>query len=603
MEEEAFTKDLSQEIGKVVATEVAALEKKVRTEVETELKEQEQERIDSAVADAIAQYGADVSRGYTDNGEGGVLEFGKGDTTMAQQANLLMDSSWKPLVVDDPSEGGVRRALVEFINGGPIASYNIGSDEDSSILMQVMMSCEQKSTIDPHAKSIVANLTNYTIGTGLQYSCSVDSVDETLREFARENHLETRLKYAVRSRFIYGEHYFFYYIDPQTGMTYVRDGTRPYDIRAVQTHPEDTEIRLAYGRTKGTDELSHLSQDNERYAWFADIDYFEQRVRADGVSARGTGRMSNRRLVQMCKFGNPGDVRGAPPMYPILRFLKYYEDFVTDRIVLNHERSKVVWVRKVMGNRKITGGRAQRGPVGGQILTETPQLEWKVIKPQINADDVTEDGRLIRLAIAAGVNMPEHLLFQDPSNQVYASIRAQDTPFSQSVRSYQYDWVKDMEVMFRTVLREKVRAGRLPEEVSVETFTLEAADKLYDELYPMIKEGADRQEIRNAVGALADEAPTTTRVIPTTEVVIDMKFPEVVQQDPIKTAQESEILHRMGLASKTELAARHGYNYKQTAKLMSMEKSWMPEEDNEEEKGRSTYQKRSDTPREPEGEN
>ena len=117
MEEETFTQDLSQEIGKVVANEVAALEKKVRIEVETELKEQEQERIDSAVADAIAQYGADVSRGYTDSGEGGVLEFGKGDTTMAQQANLLMDSSWKPLVVDDPSESGVRRALVEFING------------------------------------------------------------------------------------------------------------------------------------------------------------------------------------------------------------------------------------------------------------------------------------------------------------------------------------------------------------------------------------------------------------------------------------------------------------------------------------------------------
>ena len=598
METKSFTDDLSNEIGKVVSSEVNQLEQRVRSEIEEELKATEQERIDSAVADAIAQYGSDVSRGYTDSGDGGVLEFGAGDMPMAQQVNLLMDSHWKPLVVDQTDEGGVRRALVEFINGGPIASYNIGSDEDSSILMQVMMSCEQKSTIDPHAKSIVANLTNYTVGTGLQYSCSVDIIDEALREFSRNNNLETRIKYAVKSRFMYGEHYFFYYIDPSTGNAYVRDGTRPYDIRAVQTHPEDTEIRLAYGRTRGANELAQLNQDNYRYEWFADIDYYEQRSRPDGVSSRGTGRMSNRKLVQMVKFGTPSDVRGAPPMYPILRFLKYYEDFVTDRIVLNHERSKVVWVRKVSGNRKLVGGRGQRGPVGGQILTETPQLEWRCINPQINADDVTEDGRLIRLAIAAGVNMPEHLLFQDPSNQVYASIRAQDTPFSQSIRSYQYDWVKDLEIMFRTVLREKIKAGRLPEQVQVETFTLESADKLYDEMVPMIKENASKEEIRAAIGPLADEAPTTTRTIPTVDANIDMSFPEVVQQDPIKSAQESEILYRMGLVSRTELAARHGYNFKQSAKLMSIEDGWVPQRQ-EDEGGRSTYQKHSDPPREP----
>ena len=198
-------------------------------------------------------------------------------------------------------------------------------------------------------------------------------------------------------------------------------------------------------------------------------------------------------------------------------------------------------------------------------------------------------------------NMPEHLLFQDPSNQVYASIRAQDTPFSQSVRSYQYDWVKDLEIMFRTVLREKIRAGSLPEQVQVETFTLESADRLYDEMIPMVKEEASREEIRAAIGPLADEAPTTTRTIPTVDVNIDMSFPEVVQQDPIKAAQESEILHRLGLASRTELAARHGYNYKQSAKLMAIERGWTPEEAPEDE-GRSTYQKHSDPPREPESE-
>ena len=100
---------------------------------------------------------------------------------------------------------------------------------------------------------------------------------------------------------------------------------------------------------------------------------------------------------------------------------------------------------------------------------------------------------------------------------------------------------------------------------------------------------------------MADEAPTTTRTIPTVDANIDMSFPEVVQQDPIKSAQESEILYRMGLVSRTELAARHGYNFKQSAKLMSIEDGWIPQKE-EGGEGRSTYQKHSDPPREPESE-
>jgi len=596
-----FTEDLATELGRVVVSEVGALEERIRSDVEEKMKAEQDEKINDAVLDAVAEMGADVNRGYTDT-SGGMLEFGTGDVTLATQASQLLDSRWKPLVVssDSVDDSSIKQALTEFFAGGPLGSYAVGSDEDSAVLVQVMESCHQKAKIDPHAKSIISNLTNYTVGTGLEISCSVQEIEDELRSFASSNQLHSRIKQAVKSKFIHGEHYFFYYIDPSTGDVHLRDRTKPYDIRSIQTHPEDTETRLAYGKLMENDSVNRISFDTDRdsakYDWYADIDYFEQKALPSGAVAKGTGRMSNRKLVQMVKMGAGSDVRGVPLMYPVLRYLKYYEDFITDRIILNHERSKVVWVRRISGNRKLAGGRAQRGPVGGQILTETPQVEWRVIKPEINADDVTEDGRLIRLAIASGVGMPEHLLFQDPSNQVYASIRSSDTPFAQSIRSYQFDWLKDLEIMFRVVLREKVKAGALPEKTEVETFTMESYDRLADEIGPMVRAKAPQSEIIHAVAQVGEEVPTETVSIDTVDVKIDLQFPEVVQQDPIRMAQESEILHRIGVLSKTEIAARHGFNFKQSAKLMSMERAWDTSNGEEDDSGGpETYGKGSDS--------
>ena len=188
------------------------------------------------------------------------------------------------------------------------------------------------------------------------------------------------------------------------------------------------------------------------------------------------------------------------------------------------------------------------------------------------------------------------MLFQDPSNQVYASIRSSDTPFAQSIRSYQFDWLKDLEIMCRVVVREKIKAGILPETTEVETFTMESYGRMTDEVGPMISAKAPRSEVVHALAQMSDEVPTETIKVNTVDVKIDLQFPEVVQQDPIRMAQESEILHRIGVLSKTEISARHGFNYKQSAKLMSMERAWDTSSDAEDDSvGPETYGKGSDS--------
>jgi len=570
---------LAEDLGAVMAQHAVKIEENLRAEIEAE----NDTKISDAVEDQLAFYAPQLFGNKAQDANGMIsLE---NDHSLAARAQYLMSESWQPLVVKGGKDGevndeSVQGAMLEFLSGAPISKSLIGSDEQSAILMGVMESCEQKYQLDPHAKSIIDNLTNYTFGTGLEFNCTNGDIETELRNFHRINGLRRRCKEAVRRKFKYGEHYFFYFIDKKTGDIFVRDRTRPTEIKAIMTHPEDAETRLAYGRSREGVSDARLSGERKRkYDWFADVDYYEQRDRPDGIQTKGTGRLSRQKLVQMCRTGDSSEIRGTPTLYPALRYLRYYEDFILDRIVLNHERSKVVWVRKVSGNRNIPGGRAQRGPVGGQILTETPQIEWKTINAEIHGDDATADGRLIRMAISAAVNMPEHVLFQDPSQQVYASIRSQDTPFSYNIRSHQQDWVDDFQVMFRTVIREKVIAGNLKDETEVEVFTTESFDRIADEVKPMIRGNASREEIVATIEAISDETPKEKIKLKTVDVPIDIKLPDVVQEDALKLAQESEVLDRIGIFSKTELAARHGGNFKRTALLKSIESAWIETED------------------------
>ena len=591
-------------LSDVLTTGIAEIEAKIRKEVEAELEAkyeaEKEDRLNEAIDQELAHFLPSSRKGGQSlESIGGVIDMEDG--FFATQMQSALSDQWMPLTVQasakDPTDADVKRALETLFLGAPVKEdFMAINDENSSLLLQVMQSCEQKAEMDPHGVSIVKNMTNYTIGTGVQWSCSVEEVEAELRNFDKRSKLPLRVQNMIRNKTVFGEHYFFLFVDKKTGDIYIRDRTKPYQIKAIKTHSEDAETRLAYGREKAGGKGITATSLREKYDWFADVNYFDQKNLPGGESITGLGaRLSQTKLVHMVKQGDGFSVRGKPMMYPILRYLKYYEDFITDRIILNHERTKVVWIRKVNGNRGIPGGRAVRGPVGGQILTETPQIEWRIENATINASDVTEDGRLIRLAIAAASGIPEHILFQDPSQQVYASIRSSDTPFSQNIRAHQQCAVDDIETLLRVQIREKVKAKVLPQTSNVEVFTMESQHKMYDEVMPMVREGATRSEIHKVVEELSDGLPSETMTIPTVDVPIEASFPDVVQQDPLDMARESEVLDRIGIFSKTELAQKHGGNYKRTAMLKNQESNWVEEPEEDENTGKASYGSKNQT--------
>ena len=559
------------------------LREEVASETRAELETEYQHRLEEELASLGVHFRNGEISGFDGQNEG-IFELN--DMFFAREAQMALQRSWMPLIVRPGKDGSVtnesvKEALTVFLMGAPLGQDIVAGDTTTSMVLRVMEASEQRWKTDPNARSAMRSLSSYTLGNGITLQAANEEIQDALKSYWKINMMSERMADAIPRRILLGEHYFQHLVS-RTGQVYTMDRTKPYEITKVATHPDDHIRTLAFGRTKA-DQASR-SLNDEDLEWFPDIDYYEQLDSPVGVRLTGRGgklagiksKYFNRNnRMQMCRLNSMGSIRGLTDMYSVLRWYKYYEDFVTDRVILNHERSKIVWVRTIKGSRAIPGGRAQRGPKGGQVLTETDQVQWKALNAEIHASDVMEDGRLIRLMISAGLGIPEHILFQDPSNQVYASIRSSDTPFSQNIMMIQSAWKADLQATFQFIIREGVSHKLIPAKVPVEIFRAESIDKIRDEIYPMIREGATDTQLGKALKALAKEADKATIKVPAEDVKIRIDFPNVVQVDPLKKAQISEVLKRATIASSTSLAAEHGYDWGEEVHEISIERDEM----------------------------
>jgi hypothetical protein len=97
---------------------------------------------------------------------------------------------------------------------------------------------------------------------------------------------------------------------------------------------------------------------------------------------------------------------------------------------------------------------------GGTIITEGPGVTYRMESPNINASDVKEDGRNIKLSLAAGTNVPEYIL-GDASNANFASTLVAESPFVKSIQSWQIFLEYWFGKLFKMVIQSAVDAGQI----------------------------------------------------------------------------------------------------------------------------------------------
>jgi len=412
---------------------------------------------------------------------------------------------------------------------------------------------------DPHAASIVKNTANYVIGRGLVIKCAHPVPQAHIAKFNEDNDMAIEARNMVADCYTEGELFNALFASTRTGR--VRRRSVPTrEVVEIECHPEDATVPVAYKRMRNL----FGPRPSAEFEWWADIGYEAQKDdELDGVTSDHDNELSEVETILHMKYGS--DLRGRLPMEPILKWLQIYEGWITDRARLNHERSKVLFIKKIKNRSGETIARYQRPPKGGVTLIATENLEWDILESKIQAGDAKDDGLSLLYMIGSGVCYPIHILDQRADQEVYASIKKAETPFSNMIAAEQEFYRFYFTKMYRWVLKMGVKYGKLPKKVKVRRFTTEIESEAMERLLEGVRKVGYSKALKEVVDDFLGDPDIVDQMkevsIPTEEVEINFIFPEIVREDPLDLAREIFLLEQTALFSRTTLAALRGFDY------------------------------------------
>lgn len=447
----------------------------------------------------------------------------KDEVNQAKLVNLIASTGWSPSGLEE-------------------AAFRVGSSDELSTIQDA---CFKKYLIDPIGKSIVKNFEYYVIGKGVKVSSPVQEINDYLMKFRKVNQLPIREKKMVRSAFIEGEYFLKYIVID--GMVYLRK-VKPSKIKEIKTADDDMEQILAFevARNSG-DPITIKSIEADQY-----IENFNSTLSSKNNLRSGT-------YIQFIKIGEEEYLRGSPPMYSALRYIKYYEDWIIDRLRLNHERSKVVWIKSTTGDKRQTQFNPFSAPKGGIMLHEDNNIKYRIESAKLDAADAKEDGLSILYLIGSAMNMPINVLNQRVSETVYASLKKSDSPFSQMIEDSQEFWRFEWEKMYRFALKASGQFNN--KKFKVPEFQEGIKSKLLKVINEMVLESKTSEEIINEAKNITNQSKTYIREYTIDDVPINQVYPQVVQENQLELAKVLLMHSKMGIVSDQTASERAGYDW------------------------------------------
>ncbi len=240
-------------------------------------------------------------------------------------------------------------------------------------------------------RQVVRLTTAYVVGDGITVSSAHPWVSGWLADFWTDpqNRLAARLPQWCDELTRSGELYLALFPNRITGMQYVR-AIPARSIERVECDPNDYEKETGYReRAPGRLEPKHWPA-----AAFAAPD------------EPGLLHFAINRPV--------GATRGESDLTPVLPWAKRYNDWLAERVRFNRIRNELAMMHiEVQDESKVETKRQQYAaspPTGGSILVTGPGEKVNFPSANIQGYDASPDGLAVRLAIAAGANIPLHFL-------------------------------------------------------------------------------------------------------------------------------------------------------------------------------------------------
>ena len=265
---------------------------------------------------------------------------------------------------------------------------------------------------NPLARRIVSLATDYVVGSGIRLVSADPWVQAFVDEWWALNQLSLRCYEWCDELTRVGELFIACRTDQVSGQTFLR-AVPSVNVDSVVTDPADLEREWFYHEM--------VAGDVEGRWWrspAAEAAGLEgPPVGADSQAPTVPGQV----LVHFAINKAVGCVRGEGELTPILPWLARYKDWLENRVRLNKYKTAFLWDVTVRGRAgqadtlRQKRSKYQTAPEPGSIVVHDETEAWQAVSPRLEAWDARDDGKAIRLMVAAGAGIPLHFLSEGES--------------------------------------------------------------------------------------------------------------------------------------------------------------------------------------------
>jgi capsid protein len=318
---------------------------------------------------------------------------------------------------------------------------------------------------NPHAKSGIENLINFTIGKGVQLSLEGDNIPEATleditqewKQFSKRNKFRRLQREFLRRDLRDGEAFLHFLpatqLDPMTFVHFVEPdlvrSSQPQITLGIETEPGDIGNIVSY------------------------------RIN-DGQGINNSDVIVEPEFMLHSKLNVDSNVkRGRSSLETVLADLADLKDFRHNRTILNRARSSVVMLHKRKGdpnklksevaqqnatsNTGTRGTQRLKAPKPGTVYNLDLESDVEFKSPNLGSSDAAVDGRMIALAVAAGMGLPEFIITADASNNNMASLKEASLTIVKYVEDMQEFVNEEFCEIFDKFLEFNIAVGRFPE--------------------------------------------------------------------------------------------------------------------------------------------
>lgn len=292
-------------------------------------------------------------------------------------------------------------------------------------------------TKDPLARQAIRLWTDYTFGSGMTWQTEDDPVKKALEGFwaSKTNQavLSARGQRKSSDRLLVDGEVFFAIFLGANGQAKIRR-IDPLEIAEIITDPDDIDDVRFYRRS-WTDRQSKAHEN-----------IYRSTTNPKGeatLDALGKSVTHNENaLIYHLSYNTIGQ-RGNPLLLPALDWIKQYRRFLASRIAIMLALARFAWKTKVTGGQTaidaIKAKTHEQVIAAGSHLIENLGTDTTPIKTETGAQQAYQDGRQIKLMIAAAVGIPEQY-FGDISIGNLATAKTVELPMMKMFQSYQKVW-------------------------------------------------------------------------------------------------------------------------------------------------------------------